>query len=100
MQGRETVCCTMKPICYSAVPIPLRLSQMLSCGHRPNGSHSLGSCYYTTLGSMKLATGGALRDDDTGKVISLYAVLQGNFGPDWCVASHVNIAYPQRSKTS
>ena len=54
----------------------------------------LGARYYTTMGSMKMETGGAYRDDDTGKVVSPYVALQGNFGPDWYLASHVNIAYP------
>lgn len=60
---------------------------------------ALGARYYTTLGSVKLETGGAYRSDDsasvdTGKVLSPYMALQGNFGPDWYAATTVNIAYP------
>jgi len=59
----------------------------------------LGGRIYTTVGSLKVEFGGAYRADsvgsvDTGKVVSPYVSLQGNFGPDWYAASSVNVAYP------
>ncbi|WP_422477846.1 hypothetical protein [Pleomorphochaeta sp. DL1XJH-081] len=60
---------------------------------------SFGGRYYTTISSTKVEIGGAYRADtsttnDTGRVLSPYIALQGNFGPDWYVASSVNVAYP------
>jgi hypothetical protein len=57
---------------------------------------SLGARYYTTVGSVKLETGAAYHSDsDTGNVVSPYVALQGNFGPDWYVATSANIPYPE-----
>ena len=54
---------------------------------------------YTTVKDIKVEGGGAFRDDTsptnpTGKVVSPYVALQGNFGPDWYFATSLNVAYP------
>lgn len=55
----------------------------------------LGGRVYTTVGSLKVEFGGAYRPDETtGRVVSPYVALQGNFGPDWYASSSVNVAYP------
>lgn len=64
--------------------------------HASVGNTSLGARYYTTLGSVKLETGAAYRNDaHTGNVVSPYLGLQGNIGPDWYVATSANIPYPE-----